>query len=108
MSNSEVVLGYAANFALAMFCLTFALAVWRVIVGPTLADRILALDLLVAAAIAFIAVFAIKTGFSLYIDIAIGLGLVGFLATVAFAGFILKNAGKNRATELATVDNHVE
>ena len=34
-------------------------------------------------------VVAIRTGFNLYIDIAIALGLVGFLATVAFARFVL-------------------
>ena len=38
----------------------------------------------------FIALIAIRTGFTLYIDIAISLGLVGFLATVAFARFIAK------------------
>ncbi|MEM9108174.1 MAG: monovalent cation/H+ antiporter complex subunit F, partial [Pseudomonadota bacterium] len=51
--------------------------------------RILALDMLVATAIGFIAVIGIKTGYTLYVDIAIALGLVGFLATVAFARFVL-------------------
>ncbi len=45
--------------------------------------------MLTGIAIGFIAVIAVKTGFSLYIDIAISLGLVGFLATVAFARFVL-------------------
>ena len=45
--------------------------------------------MLVAVAIGFIAVIAIRSGFNLYIDIAIALSLVGFLATVAFARFIL-------------------
>ena len=49
---------------------------------------VLAALLLVAIAIGFIAVIAIRTGFNLYIDIAIALGLVGFLATVAFARFV--------------------
>ena len=41
-----------------------------------------------AIAIGFIAVLAIRTGQTLYVDIAIALGLVGFLATVAFARFV--------------------
>jgi multicomponent Na+:H+ antiporter subunit F len=88
---SETVLNYATTFALAILCLSFAITVWRVITGPTLPDRILALDMLVAVAIGFIAVIAVKTGFTLYVDIAIALGLVGFLATVAFARFVLKS-----------------
>ena len=44
---------------------------------------------LVGIVIGFIALIAIRTGFNLYIDIAIALGLVGFLSTVAFARFIM-------------------
>ena len=74
---------------LALLCLAFLATVYRVVKGPTLADRVVALDMLVGIVIGFIAIVAIKTGFTLYIDIAIALGLVGFLATVAFARFIL-------------------
>lgn len=77
------------QIALAVLSLTFVITVFKVIRGPTLPDRILALDMLVAVAIGFIAVIGIKTGYTLYLDIAIALGLVGFLATVAFARFIL-------------------
>ena len=66
------------------------LTVVRVIIGPTLPDRVVALDMLVAIAIGFIAVLGIRTGQTLYADIAIALGLVGFLATVAFARFVLQ------------------
>ncbi|TWG99286.1 multicomponent Na+:H+ antiporter subunit F [Mesorhizobium sp. J18] len=80
----------AAQFiALALFSVSFLLTVIRVIIGPTLPDRVLALDMLVATAIGFIAIIGIRTGFTLYLDIAIALGLVGFLATVAFARFVM-------------------
>jgi multicomponent Na+:H+ antiporter subunit F len=78
-----------ATIALAILGIAFVLTAYRVIAGPTLPDRILALDTLTGIAIGFIAVLAVKTHFALYIDIAIALGLVGFLATVAFARFIL-------------------
>jgi multicomponent Na+:H+ antiporter subunit F len=89
MIDTTPLLDAAVLLALTMLCLSFALAVFRVIRGPTLPDRILALDMLVATAIGFIAVIGIKTGYTLYVDIAIALGLVGFLATVAFARFVL-------------------
>ena len=77
------------NVALLALCGAFLLTIARVVKGPTLPDRVLALDALVSIAIGFIAVIGIKTGFALYVDIAIALGLVGFLATVALARFIL-------------------
>lgn len=79
----------AATITLAILGIAFVLTAYRVIAGPTLPDRILALDTLTGIAIGFIAALAVKTHFALYIDIAIALGLVGFLATVAFARFVL-------------------
>lgn len=88
----------AIQIALAVLSVTFVVTVFKVIYGPTLPDRILALDMLVAVAIGFIAVIGIKTGYTLYLDIAIALGLVGFLATVAFSRFILTR-GRIEETE---------
>jgi len=92
MIDPSAIVSGAAAVALVILGLAFLLAGWRVVAGPTLPDRILALDTLSGTAIGFIAVLAIKTGFSLYIDIAISLGLVGFLATVAFARFVMSRA----------------
>lgn len=92
MSEASTLVSAATVFALVILSVSFLLTVYRVIKGPTLPDRIIALDMLVGIVIGFIAVIAIKTGFTLYIDIAIALGLVGFLATVAFARFVLSRA----------------
>ncbi|MDV6227614.1 cation:proton antiporter [Nitratireductor aquimarinus] len=89
MSASQEFLVFAEFVALALLSLSFLFTVVRVLVGPSLPDRVLALDMLVTIAIGFIAVIGIRTGFTLYLDIAIALGLVGFLATVAFARFVL-------------------
>ncbi len=85
----ETLISTATVLASVILSVAFLLAVYRVVVGPTLPDRIIALDTLVGIAIGFIAVIAIRTGFDLYVDIAIALCLLGFLATVAFARFIL-------------------
>ena len=89
MITPAAIVAVASSSALVILGLALILTVWRVVAGPTLPDRILALDMLTGIAIGFISVIAVKTGFSLYIDIAISLGLVGFLATVAFARFVL-------------------
>lgn len=85
----ETMVQLACNLALVILGVAFLLTVYRVVKGPTLPDRVLALDMLVGIVLGFIAVIAIRTGHTLYIDIAISLGLVGFLATIAFARFIL-------------------
>ncbi|PLW76983.1 cation:proton antiporter [Cohaesibacter celericrescens] len=82
-------LDMAILVTLAILALSFFLTAIRIIRGPSLADRIVALDMLVAVGIGFIAVIGVKTNYYLYIDIAIALGLVGFLSTVAFARFVL-------------------
>ncbi len=87
-------LAAATSVSLILLSLSLLITAWRVLRGPSLADRVLGLDMLVAIAIGFIAVIGIRTGYVLYVDIAISLGLVGFLATVAFARFILSRAGR--------------
>lgn len=99
----ELIVEIASRFAIVVLVLATLLTVWRVVVGPTLPDRVVALDMLVGIVIGFIAVIALRTGYTLYIDIAIALGLVGFLATIAFARFILARAagreGQNRRAD---------
>jgi multicomponent Na+:H+ antiporter subunit F len=97
MSVAETILSFTTWLALALLVAAFLLTVWRVVQGPTLPDRVVALDMLVGIVIGFIALIAIRTGFTLYIDIAIALGLVGFLATVAFARFILVSKARQKA-----------
>ena len=81
----------AILLTLVILSISFLLTSVRIIKGPSLADRIIGLDMLVAVGIGFIAVIGVKTDYYLYIDIAIALGLVGFLSTVAFARFVLKH-----------------
>lgn len=101
MSWGPGFLSFAVSTALLLLSAALVLIVVRIVRGPTLPDRILALDMLIAAVIGFIATMGVKTGFTLYVDIAIALGLVGFLSTVAFARFVLTRgrAGEENAVE---------
>lgn len=82
-------LDLCVQLALVILSLSFIIIIARIIIGPTLPDRVLALDVLVTVGIGYIAVIGISSQYYLYVDIAIALGLVGFLATVALARFIL-------------------
>ncbi|NOZ32590.1 MAG: cation:proton antiporter [Alphaproteobacteria bacterium] len=98
--SADRFLDISITYALAVLTIAFLLVTVRIVRGPTLPDRILGLDMLVLIGIGYIAVIAIKTGFMLYLDIAISLGLVGFLATVAFARFVMQR-GLQQSAESA-------
>lgn len=87
------VLGMALLFT--VFCLICALvaATWRLLVGPTLADRVVALDMISVLLVVFLVVFRLVSGVNAYIYVAIGLALISFLATVAFAHYIGRARG---------------
>lgn len=88
MTTAEAVY-LASNVALVVLGIALLISVIRIVIGPTLADRVLSLDLLTVLVMGFIGALAIRTGLTLYIDIAIALALLGFLATVAFARYIM-------------------
>lgn len=60
----------------------------RLTLGPSLADRVIALDLLATLMVGYMALFAVLTGHAAFLDVAISVALVTFLATVAFARFV--------------------
>jgi len=64
------------------------LATVRIVKGPTNADRIVALDIFLAAAVALCVVASLATGRTVFLDVAIGLALVGFVATVGWARLV--------------------
>lgn len=68
--------------------LAAALACIRLIAGPTHADRVVALDIFLAAAIALAVAASLGTGRTVFLDVAIGLALVGFVATIGWARLV--------------------
>nr|MBI1231600.1 cation:proton antiporter [Cytophagales bacterium] len=62
----------------------------RFLKGPTLSDRVVALDLLLTAGIGIIAVYSIHTNQPTFLDIAMILALIAFLGTVAFSYYLEK------------------
>lgn len=106
--SGQAFLDFAIFIALIFLTVSFFVTTYRVIIGPTLPDRIVALDMLVGVVIGFIAVIGVKTGYYLYVDIAIALGLVGFLATVALARFVLERGSQAKETHIDGQDSEEE
>lgn len=62
----------------------------RFLMGPALSDRVVALDLLITIGIATIAVYAMISDQSAFLDIAMIFALIAFLGTVAFSYYLEK------------------
>ncbi len=79
---------WAALLALGMTGLAIFLALFRLVRGPSLLDRVLAMDLIALLVVGFIAVYAIVAGRPMLLEVAIAETLVAFLGTVAFARYL--------------------
>lgn len=91
-----------ARISLALVMVGVIAAGIRMVLGPSSADRIVALDLITVQLVALSALLALTTGKSAYLDLCVALALVGFLATVAFARYV-----ENRPTELEQLEEGV-
>ncbi len=63
-------------------------ALVRVVRGRGLPTRVVALDLMATLAVGLIATYAVATRQPIFLDVAVVLGLISFLGTVAFAYFV--------------------
>jgi len=86
MSLSNILL----YFILPVLSLSMVLIFLRVIKGPGLMDRVVALDLLVIVGIGFISAYAVLFNNLLIIDVSLILALIAFLSTVAFTYYYEK------------------
>ncbi|MDG5768226.1 cation:proton antiporter [Balneolales bacterium ANBcel1] len=77
-----------------LLSLSLLLSLIRVIVGPTLPDRVVALDLIAFIVISLIAAYSISSGHPVYLDVAIVLALIAFLGTIAFARYVVQRVEK--------------
>lgn len=87
MPEHGPILSMALDAAFVLIMAAIVLAFLRLVRGPSLPDRVVALDLVTILAVAFCGLFAIFSGEPAFLDVAIALALVAFLATVAFARF---------------------
>ncbi len=74
------------SFSVLFFCAIFCL--WRILRGPTAADRAVAIDILGILVLGFCAILGIPTGRDWYIDIGIAWALQSFISTLALAKYL--------------------
>ena len=70
--------------------LSFFLIMYRFLKGPTLSDRVVAFDVLSIIAVSLLVVLALYFKSSIYLDIALAIGLIGFLGATIFGRYIEK------------------
>lgn len=83
-------LSYALLAGFVMVAMAMLLCAFRMLAGPTLTDRILALDTLYINSIALIVLYGIQAATSLYFEAALLIALIGFVSTVAVAKYLLR------------------
>lgn len=76
--------------ALALFTLGALLNLYRLVIGPDIVDRILALDTLMINAIALIVLADIRMGLGVLFELALLIALMGFVGTVAMSKYLLR------------------
>jgi multisubunit Na+/H+ antiporter MnhF subunit len=87
------VLGAALAITALLLVAALLAAAWRLFVGPNLADRIVALDMVSMVMVVFLVLFKLISGNNAYMYAAIALALIAFLATVAFANYLDRSRG---------------
>lgn len=83
-------IAHALLFGYFAASLALVFNLWRLVKGPTIMDRVLALDTMVINVIALIVFFGIQQQTALYFEAALLLAMFGFVATVAFCRFRLR------------------
>ena len=86
MNLLATVLPWAAG----AFVVALLLAGWRLLRGPTLADRILAVDTLYVNSVALLVLIGIYFDTAVFFEVALIIAMMGFVSTVALAKYLLR------------------
>jgi multicomponent Na+:H+ antiporter subunit F len=87
-------LAVLASALIAVLALSLALAAYRMLKGPGYADRFVALDMLTAVVVSIAALTALATGRGAFLDVGLGVALINFASTCAFAAFLERRRRK--------------
>ena len=88
--SAAAILDWSILAAQAMLVLAMALNCWRVITGPRAQDRVLGLDAMYLNAMLLVVVIGVKTGVTLYFEVALAIAVLGFVSSVALAKFLMR------------------
>ena len=83
-------LAHVLPWAIGAFALALLLNAWRLLRGPGLADRILALDTLYINTLALLVLMGIWLGTEVYFEVALLIAMLGFVSTVVLSKYLLR------------------
>ncbi len=83
-------MNYALGLGFVVLSVSQIMAMIRLVIGPSAADRILALDTMVLNAIGLIVLLGIAQGTQVYFEVTLIVAMLGFVSTVALARFLLR------------------
>jgi multicomponent K+:H+ antiporter subunit F len=83
-------LSTAVYIAFGLVSTALLLSFWRLMIGPSIPDRILALDTLYVNTLALLVLLGIHLGSNLYFEAALLIAMIGFVGTVALSKFLTR------------------
>ena len=94
MTEAMPILAVSVQVGFVLVMAGIVLAFVRLVKGPSLPDRVVALDTMTVLIVAFCGLFVFESGSTAFLDVAVVLALVGFLATVALARFVERKSDR--------------
>ncbi len=80
----------AVTIAFVLVAAAVALSFWRLLIGPSAPDRILALDTLYINTIALLILLGLRLDSALYFEAALLIAVIGFVGTLALCKYLLR------------------
>ncbi|KIT16476.1 monovalent cation/H+ antiporter complex subunit F [Jannaschia aquimarina] len=102
MIDEMPILDFAIQVSFVLTMSGVVLAFLRLVRGPSLPDRVVALDAMTVLIVAFCGLYTLQTGVTAFLDVAVVLALIGFLATVALARFVERKIARAPEDHLRT------
>jgi multicomponent K+:H+ antiporter subunit F len=84
------VLNYAIDIAFGLLCLSLVFTLVRMVLGPDMLDRVLALDTLYVNSAALLVLYGLDLGTARYYEAALLIAMLGFVTTVVLSKYITR------------------
>lgn len=83
-------ISFAISISYFLISLAFLIIFIRLVRGPSLPDRVVALELMATLTLAFIGIYSIESGKDHFLDVGLVIALTSFLAAIGFARYLEK------------------
>ncbi|SMQ63957.1 multisubunit potassium/proton antiporter, PhaF subunit [Devosia lucknowensis] len=87
---SQAILFWSIAIAQVMLAAAMLVTLLRLVIGPRAQDRVLSLDSMYVVAMLLLVTFGMRVGSVIYFEVALLIGLLGFVGTVALAKFLMR------------------